>query len=146
VHLRQKNFAAAQADALEAVKAEPDNVKARFRAGTAAAGQGEWAVALAQLGAALKLAPGDAAVRAECVRVKEAAAASKKALNSAWGGMFKKATGGGLYGDVKAAGGGGGGHAVEEDDLDEAKDEEDAKVEEEEAKAEAGGAQETLDE
>jgi peptidylprolyl isomerase len=103
--LKRKDFAAAAAEAALATQADASNAKAHFRQGCALAQLSKFAEAKAALVAAAKLAPTDAAIRAEYARVKELLEDAKKKSEGAWKGLFTKRGGvlGGHEADEAAA-------------------------------------------
>ena len=148
VALKQGDYAKAAKEADTAVLIDPSNAKAQFRLGSALAGLARFAEAKKALVAAAKLAPADAAIRAEYQRVAEAQAKAKAVSAGAWKGMFKKGTLGIGSGEEEGGAGSkaGGCAALAEEDTDEEEEEggegEGAKAPE----AEAEGAGEKLDE
>lgn len=90
VHLKRQAWAEAAKAAGDALKADPGAVKALFRRGVARSHLFMLEEAKADLAKAAKLAPGDAAVRAELERVTKAVGASKAREKAAFGGVFNK--------------------------------------------------------
>jgi peptidylprolyl isomerase len=94
--LKLGRFADAAKSASEALAADPAHSKSLFRRGVARAALGELGDAKADLVAAGKLAPADAAIRAELEKVTKALAAVKAKEKAIFGGWASKK--GGLFG------------------------------------------------
>jgi len=101
VLIKQSRWHEAVSIASEAVAMDPTNAKYLSRRGIALGHDGQPARAKADLTAALKLAPSDAAIKAELDRINAIIAKSERAEKAAFGGMFSRGGGVSLY-DEKA--------------------------------------------
>lgn len=90
VHLKLDQFVEARAAAAKAVEAEPNNVKALYRAGSACIGLGEFDDARKDLKRVLELDPGNAAATASLKTIAQAVAKQNAADKKRYGGMFDK--------------------------------------------------------
>jgi peptidylprolyl isomerase len=88
--LKQQRWQEAADRATKALAADSSNAKALFRRGTARLNLGNIDAAKADLTAALKLAPSDAAIRAELEKVNKIMAEAKEKEKKAFGGAFLK--------------------------------------------------------